>query len=107
MCSACHLLQPRALTEKDLNLDIAPVPEIPKSACRRCRAKHQRLVPQPEDVPMPLRDLSTDILHALRPLDIDVGPEVRASGGGYGLPDSLVPSGRTALATGIACLAIC
>ena len=83
MCSACHLLQPRALTEKDLNLDIAPVPEIPKSACRRCRAKHQRLVPQPEDVPMPFRDLSTDILHALRPLDIDVGPEVRASGGGY------------------------
>ena len=41
------------------------------------------MVPRPQDVPTPLRDLDPLVVKALRPLDIDVGPEVRAGTGGY------------------------
>jgi len=38
-------------------------------------------VPQPEDVPEPLRDLTRETVQALRPLDIDVGPYERPRDG--------------------------
>ena len=34
-------------------------------------------------MPEPLRDLLPEVVQALRPLDVDVGPEVRADNGGY------------------------
>ena len=79
----CNLLQPRRLTEKDLSAPVA-TPWLAASACRRCaRSKRQLMVPRPQDVPTPLRDLDPLVVKALRPLDIDVGPEVRAGTGGY------------------------
>ena len=79
----CNLLQPRRLTEKDLSAPVA-TPWLAASACRRCaRRKRQLMVPRPQDVPTPLRDLDPLVVKALRPLDIDVGPEVRAGTGGY------------------------
>jgi len=61
----------------------AAQPEIMASACRRCKAKRPHIVPQPADVPEPLQGLSPEIVEALRPLDIDVGEEVRAGNGCY------------------------
>eukprot|EP00438_Fugacium_kawagutii_P012731 Skav203736 [mRNA] locus=scaffold68:197214:199967:+ [translate_table: standard] len=81
MCTACQILQSRSLTQKALQQNAGPT--VPKSACRRCKAKRPHFVPTPEDVPEPLRNLDPSVLAALRPLDIDVGPEVRAQSGGY------------------------
>ena len=77
----CRLLQARHLTQKDLDAPAGPL--IAPSACRRCRAKRQYMVPRPEDVPEKLRDLDPEVLAALRPLDLDVGPEKRSGTGGY------------------------
>ena len=79
ICPNCKWLQPRAMEEKHLRLIAKP--EIAASACRNCAAKRPHIVPTPEDVPAPLRGLSAEMVEALRPLDIDVGPEVRAAAG--------------------------
>ena len=81
MCPSCFELQPRRLLEKDLQGGAQP--ELPASACRRCRAQHPHYVPRKADVPEPLRDLPPEVVQALRPLEVDVGPEVRADNGGY------------------------
>ena len=60
------------------HLRLTAKPEIAASACRNCKNR-PRIVPTPEDVPAPLRGLSAEMVEALRPLDIDVGPEVRAA----------------------------
>lgn len=46
-----------------------PPPTIKE--CSLC--KNKVYVPQPKDVPKPLRDLSQAVLEALRPIDIDTG----------------------------------
>ena len=79
MCPACHVLQPRPLQPNDLRKDAKP--EVAASFCRRCKAKYPHLVPDPSEAPEPLRNLSPASIEALRPLDIDVGAEVRAPAG--------------------------
>ena len=79
MCPTCGVLQKRPLQESDL--DRVHGPCIYASACTRCKAKYVLYVPQPEDVSKPLRKLSPAVIEALRPLDIEVGPEVRAAHG--------------------------
>ena len=81
MCPDCRLLQARRLTQKDLDALAGPL--IAPSRCRRCKAKRQYMVPRPEDVPEKLRNLDPEVLAALRPLDLDVGPEKRSGTGGY------------------------
>ena len=49
-----------------------PKVEIPMSQCRFCKAKRKHYVPQPNDVPEELRDLTEEAIHALKPLDVDV-----------------------------------
>ena len=72
VCATCHSLEPRHLKEVDCRRVAAPVVQ----ACRWCRgggAGSAALVPQPADVPRPLRGLSSAALAALRPLDLDCG----------------------------------
>ena len=60
-----------------------PPAELTERACHICSAKKKRgcAVPQPADVPEPLRDLNHKVIDALRPLDIDVGEPKRAPSG--------------------------
>ena len=55
-------------------------PEIAPRACKACQ-NGKILVPKFEDIPEPLRNLSKEVVRALRPLDIDVGPYRRAAFG--------------------------
>ena len=76
MCPNCNILQTRPLTstsfeEEEHTATIQP--------CKRGSRKHY--VPQPDDVPEPLRGLSEDAAAALRLLDFDLGPESRADNG--------------------------
>ena len=80
MCRSCHILQLRPLRAQDLQAR-GHKPDLPKSSCRRCCAKYPHRVPRPEDVPPPLRELSYDVVQALRPVTVDVGPIVRADSG--------------------------
>ena len=79
MCPKCYVLQPRPM--QCSFLDQKHKPYIPASSCRRCKALYPHQVPLPEDVPVALRNLTPTIIAALRPLDIDVGPEARAENG--------------------------
>ena len=79
MCPKCHVLQPRPMQPS--SLDRVDKPYIAASSCRRCKALHPHRVPVPEDVPSALRNLTPAIIAALRPLDMDVGPESRAENG--------------------------
>eukprot|EP00913_Durusdinium_trenchii_P012784 g12002.t1 len=85
MCDQCHSLQPRALQPMDLKR--AAKPTISAKVCTACR--HGEYVPQLEDVPVPLRGLSAEVVSALRPLDIDTGVYQRAQYG-YRIHSSMV-----------------
>ena len=77
MCEKCHSMCPRTLGPMDLRrVNKATVPASQCSAC-----KHGEYVPQPAHVPPELRNLKPAVLEALRPLDMDIGPEVRAPHG--------------------------
>jgi hypothetical protein len=80
MCPTCGLLNPRDLFQPDMHRQSFS-PEIRASACQGCSAKHNKMVPTPEDVPEALRNLAWEVVVALRPLDIDVGSERRANAG--------------------------
>ncbi|CAK9101303.1 ATP-dependent DNA helicase PIF1 [Durusdinium trenchii] len=72
VCATCHSLEPRHLKEVDCRRVAAPLVQ----ACRWCRGGGDgsaSSVPQPTDVPRPLRGLSSVALAALRPLDLDCG----------------------------------
>ena len=100
ICEHCHSLRPKAFKAMDMKRE--PPAEISK--CNYCEAHdkakathaakiksgvkfkgkagkpssaHVPYVPQPEDVPQSLRQLTPAIIKALRPLDIDVGPYER------------------------------
>ena len=77
MCGKCHSMCPRILGPMDLRR--VNKPTIPASQCPAC--KNGEYVPQPEHVPEKLRNLKPMVLEALRPLDMDIGPEVRAPHG--------------------------
>lgn len=98
-CKQCGLMRPRSFEAMDLHRE--PAAEV--TACNICKkikkitkatAEEERriqsadkikgnpstpvkpnvhYVPQPGDVPVPLRDLTPDIVEALRPLEKDVG----------------------------------
>ena len=77
VCKDCGSLQPQPLHEIDLLGD--PKVDLPPRQCRRCSGNRDHYVPQPDDVPEPLRGLSPAALAALSPLDVDVGPETRST----------------------------
>ena len=77
MHESCGALQCRKLRELDLRRE--PAPTITKSHCKYCGKKRQHIIPKPEDVPEPLLGLSQEALLALSPLDVDIGPEERAT----------------------------
>ena len=78
ICKQCHSVQPRPMEPLDTRR-VAPA-EITAKACKQCRKGNW--VPQPEELPRPLRKLSLKLSRVLRPLDIDVGP-VKKSTNGY------------------------
>ena len=82
MCSQCHSLAPRDLNEQTLTKN--PPTTVSAKACVQCRGSQQTSVFQQDDVPEALRGLSDSVRSALVPLEIDVGPVVRAQNrGGY------------------------
>ena len=77
ICRECRSLQPRPLGPMDTRRIAAA--EMTAKACKQCRSK--QWVPQPGDLPEPLRKLSVKLSKTLRPLDIDVGPVKKATHG--------------------------
>ena len=77
ICKHCRSLQPRPLEPIDTRR--VALAEMTAKACKQCRAGHW--VPQPEDIPRPLKKLSAKLSKVLRPLDIHVGPEKKALNG--------------------------
>ena len=87
MCVRCHAIQPRPLQPNDA-VRVAKT-TVTAKACHYCKHGETLLrsrfappaerqipryyVPQPDDVPRPLRNLPASVLQALRPLDIDCG----------------------------------
>ena len=81
MCRQCASVQPRHLKEA-ASRDAAKGNII---LCKNCAKKEdkQTWIPSPEDVPAVLRGLSSAQIEALRPLDVDSGPEWKAEFGYY------------------------
>ena len=77
MCEKCSSLCPRPLCPMDLRR--INKPKVPANQCTAC--KHGEYVPQPEDVPEPLRNLKSKVLEALRPLEMDLGTFERVPNG--------------------------
>ena len=81
LCETCGSVQPQHLKESACRS--LPAGTTPK--CKNCSKPEakQTWVPWPEEVPRPLRELPREVILALRPLDIDCGPEWRADYGYY------------------------
>ena len=84
ICKECHSLQPRPLEPVDTRRVAGA--DMTGKACKQCKGKHW--VPQPEDIPGPLRKLSMNLAKVLRPLDLDVGP-VKKANNGYRIHSSM------------------
>ena len=84
ICKQCHSLQPRPLEPVDTRRVAGA--EMTAKACKQCRGKHW--VPQPDDIPLPLRKLSMKLAEVLTPLDLDVGP-VKKANNGYRIHSSM------------------
>ena len=84
ICKQCHSLQPRPLDPVDTRRVAGA--EMTAKAYKQCRGKHW--VPQPEDIPHPLRKLSLKLAKVLRPLDLDIGP-VKKANNGYRIHSSM------------------
>ena len=90
MCRQCHSMVPLPLTELALQRPL-PKATIPAGRCTRCQAKVACAAPLPEEVPEPLRNLSAESCQALAPLELDVGPEIRAAhNSGYRLHATII-----------------
>ena len=75
ICDQCHSLRKRPLKPIDLT-------KVAKPATKKCAAcAGSAHVPQPDDIPKRLRNLLPEVLIALRPLDVDVGPYGRTDHG--------------------------
>ena len=81
VCKHCASVQPRHLKENVLHRP-GSEPLVRCKNCAKPEAK-QAWIPQPEDVPEPMRGLTRQELEALRPLDIDCGPTWKAEFGYY------------------------
>ena len=77
MCKQCHRLESRALKPKYFRMEVAAKIE----ACKHCEAGSGYPTVQPSEQPVPLRELTPEIISALRPLDLDCGPVERAMQG--------------------------
>ena len=79
VCEQCGSVQARHLKENDTHRATGPTIK----ACKNCAKPMEKRtwVPAPHEVPGPLRGLHEDVIRALRPLDIDCGPEWRAEFG--------------------------
>lgn len=77
MCQKCRSVQPRPMEPLDARRVASA--EITPKKCKQCKAGHW--VPQPADIPRPLRKLSVSMVEKLRPLDIDAGPVKKAPNG--------------------------
>ena len=75
MCEECGSMNPRRMEPIDCRRVAKPL--IPKRQCRNCLGGKVH-IPTREDIPEPLRDLADEVIDALRPLDVDVGPYRRA-----------------------------
>ena len=71
LCARCNSLSMRHLKE----VDTKRVAKATTPNCTFC--KKNQWIPQPEDVPEQLRGLDEEIVQALRPVTIDVGPYQR------------------------------
>ena len=78
MCRQCHSMVPLPLTELSLQRPL-PKATVPAGSCVRCQAKVACAAPLPEEVPEPLRNWSEEMCQALAPLELDVGPMIRAA----------------------------
>ena len=78
MCSGCKAVRPRPLWPLDTRR-VAPC-TVTKKLCKVCK-NGKYWVPQPDEIPRPLRKLSVKLTKVLRPLDIDVGPAKKANNG--------------------------
>jgi hypothetical protein len=78
ICKECHSLQLRPLHQADTRR--VALAEITGKACKQCK-DGKVWVPQPKDIPKPLRKLSVKMVCTLRPLDLYVGPVKKASNG--------------------------
>ena len=81
LCSQCGSVQPQHLKESASRT----LPRAVINKCKNCSkaAASRTWVPCPEEVPVPLRALSHEVVLALRPLDVDSGPEWKADFGYY------------------------
>ena len=85
ICKECHSLQLRPLHQLDTRR--VALAEITGKACKSCK-DGAVWVPQPKDIPKPLKKLSQKMACTLRPLDLYVGPVKKASNG-YRLKSSM------------------
>src|SRR5262249_13959757 len=76
LCRKCSSLRPRDLVPNTFDKNVSP--ETSEKSCTACRSASISAVPSLADVPAVLRHLSADAERALRPIDVDVGPEIRA-----------------------------
>ena len=79
ICAECSSMVMREMTEKGLTRELAPV--IQKRLCSICRGVVKYAVPDPATTPAELIGLSPEAAEALSPLEVDVGPELRARQG--------------------------
>ena len=73
VCANCYSLEPRHLKEVDLRRVAGPS----TVKCRWCCKDGKASVPSVQDVPDKLRGLSVEIVEALRPFELDLGPYKR------------------------------
>ena len=81
VCKFCASVQPNHLKETALQ-STSTESLVRCKNCAKAEPK-QAWIPQPNDVPEPLRGLTRQELEALRPLDIDCGPAWKAEFGYY------------------------
>lgn len=81
LCSQCHRLLPQRFEATHARQSSQSGPLAP--ACATCKSdgKIGYWAPGPDDVPRPLRKLTEEAIEALRPFEIDIGPECRAPSG--------------------------
>ena len=78
-CQKCHRLVTRPLHEGHISTKRVPAPTIPQ--CKHCAEGVGYPTVSHTDIPEELRNLSADVLWALRPLEPDVGQRVAARHG--------------------------
>eukprot|EP00971_Amphidinium_carterae_P330487 6463555-Amphidinium_carterae.1 len=79
MCASCQRMEPRPLEPIVFRNPDRTLPGTKK--CKYCNTGVGYPCPHPEDVPIHLHSMTPEVLHALRPFEIDCGLYKRASDG--------------------------